>query len=449
MNVELNEAQRIIEQAIVTRRRIMIVAPMGAGKTLATLHALEQLPELRRVLVIAPKRVAQSVWVQEAEKFQSSLHVRFCLRALDVKLFLMEPSDRKLCVCSVTRIGEIPHGCWDAVILDESTLFKHPRSIRSKQARRICNKVPYRILLTGTPIHNGYEGLWHQCLLVDGGAALGRSLTEFRRRYERVKFQVNGVVSVYEVDPQKTHLLAQDCRPIVCVVRNYVALPPILYKTIAVALPDAVLARYKDFEASSVLTYREQTGTDAFDGKERTLIAFSRASLGLKLRQFASGFLYTDEQCVQYQRLHRAKIETLRDIAEAQDRPILVAYQFRSELAELQASFPRSRTLDTAADIEEWNAGCIPMGLVHPQSCGHGLNLQDGGCTLVWFSLTYDAELYAQLNKRLHRRGQCDTVSILHLVAAATIDERIMKVLLKKQTEANMFNEQIGYGKEK
>lgn len=167
MNVELNEAQRIIEQAIVTRRRIMIVAPMGAGKTLATLHALEQLPELRRVLVIAPKRVAQSVWVQEAEKFQSSLHVRFCLRALDVKLFLMEPSDRKLCVCSVTRIGEIPHGCWDAVILDESTLFKHPRSIRSKQARRICNKVPYRILLTGTPIHNGYEGLWHQCLLVD------------------------------------------------------------------------------------------------------------------------------------------------------------------------------------------------------------------------------------------------------------------------------------------
>ena len=249
-----------------------------------------------------------------------------------------------------------------------------------------------------------------------------------------MKFQVNGVVSVYEVDPQKTHLLAQDCRPIVCVVRNYVALPPILYKTIAVALPDAVLARYKDFEASSVLTYREQTGTDAFDGKERTLIAFSRASLGLKLRQFASGFLYTDEQCVQYQRLHRAKIETLRDIAEAQDRPILVAYQFRSELAELQASFPRSRTLDTAADIEEWNAGCIPMGLVHPQSCGHGLNLQSGGCHLVWFGLTWSLELYQQTNARLWRQGQKNTVVIQHIVTRGTHDEDVMKALETKDT---------------
>lgn len=439
--IELRDYQKDIVRTIIERKNVLIVAPMGAGKTISTLTALSTLisrGDVKTALIIAPKRVAMSVWAQEAENLGAHLNIKFCKTALDIKLHLLDPAPHCVAVCSVTRIDEIPHGCWDCVIMDESTLFKHKASKRSKEIRRICNKVPYRIELSGTPIHNGFEGLWHQCFLLDGGAALGKSLTSFRGRYMREKYKVNGVVSVYEIDPIRVPEIIRDSKHLVHVVNNNAKLPPILYKDIMIELPKTQMKTYRQFERDALLTYVTTTGNEAYSSV-KTLLALCRASLGMKLRQYASGCIYMDDDYRTYTKIHDKKIEALKDIRETYDGGILVAYQFNCEYEELKKQFPGAKKLETDADIRAWNDGEIDMALVHPASVGHGLNLQFGGHVLVWFSLTYDAELYAQLNKRLHRSGQIDTVSVLHLVASNTIDEKVLGVLHNKEFNANEF----------
>lgn len=441
----LRDYQCDMVNAIKARRQLLVVAPMGAGKTLATLTAIYELTKstasrVRRVLILAPKRVAQCVWVQESQQFfGTSLNIRYCERAADVKLHLITPAPHHIAVCSVTRIDELPHGCWDMVVMDESTLFKHKRANRSTEARRICNGVVRRVALTGTPIHNGHEGLWHQCFLLDAGKALGRTLTEFRNRYEYIKYRVNGVVSVYELDPARFPALLRDVRPLVHVVNPTIDLPECLYKTVRIEMPEAQMKQYRKFEAENVTTFEEQTGTQAYSEDPKTLVAFSRTSLGMKLRQFASGLVYTDESHKSYTVAHTAKLTFLKDFAGTVDGNIIVMYQFQSELAELKKTFPAGRQLTDDKDVEDWNKGKIRVAFAHPASIGHGLNLQFGGHTMIWFSLTYDAELYAQANKRLHRSGQSQPVSIVHLITKDTIEERVLKILQKKEDSAKTF----------
>lgn len=442
--IELRDYQKDIVKTIVNRPNVLIVAPMGAGKTISTLTALTALiarGDVKNALIVAPKRVAMSVWAQEAAKYDLGLNIRFCKTALDIKLMLCEPTHHRVAVCSVTRIDEIPHGCWDCVIMDESTLFKHKQSKRSKEIRRICHKVPRRIELSGTPIHNGFEGLWHQCFLLDGGAALGKSLTEFRNRYCKEKYRVNGVVTIYEIDPIMIPCVINDCKHLVHVVNNNAKLPPILYKDIEIELSKKQMREYKEFEETNVYTFKSDTGSDPYD-KPKTLLAFCRTSLGMKLRQYASGCMYMDDNNKTYDVIHTEKIAALKEVVEGFDGGVLVAYQFQSEYEELKKAFPKAKRLETDEDINAWNTGRIDMALVHPASVGHGLNLQFGGHVLVWFSLTYDAELYAQLNKRLHRSGQTETVSVLHLIAKNTIDEKVLKVLQRKENNAETFIKQ-------
>ena len=439
---ELRDYQKGIVQKILTQDRILIVAPMGAGKTLSTLTALTALivrGDVKNALIIAPKRVAMSVWAQEAEAWNMGLHIRFCEKALDVKLFLLEPTMHHIAVCSVTRIDEIPHGCWDCIVMDESTLFKHKSSLRSREARRLCSGVKHRIALSGTPIHNGFEGLFHQCFLLDAGNSLGKSLTVFRNRYCREKYRVNGVVTIYEADPLRLPSLMADCKSLVHIVNSNAQLPPILYKDVRIELPQKLLKKYYDFEETNVLTFTHEGNEHPYNGETKTLLAFCRTSLGMKLRQFASGVVYMDDDHKTYELVHKHKIDALKEIAESYDGGLLVAYQFQSEYEELRKAFPKAKRLENDKDIAEWNAGNVPMALVHPASVGHGLNLQFGGHVLVWFSLTYDAELYAQLNKRLHRSGQTETVSVVHLITTGTIDEKILKVLQRKEQNAENF----------
>lgn len=499
--VELREYQKGIVNVETERDNVMIVAPMGAGKTLATLVALMGIvyrEGIKNVLLIAPKRVATSVWEQEAKKFDLPLNIRYCVRGLDVKEFLLDGASHHVAVCSVTRIGEIPHGCWDAGIIDESTLFGNASSLRSKEIRRIFSAtvtsklrkhpayfpvdgcyVRKRIELTGTPIHGGYEKLFHQCLLLDGGKALGKTLTEFRQRYMMVKYQMAGAYTVWEINPAMVPQLMRDCKHLIYVVKEHVKLPPLLPKVIEIELPSKRMQEYREFENASILKFiAEQGGMEprferfkgmfggqdylakydttrkeyltlagdinttakALDAETRkTLIAFASSSRGMKLRQLASGCVYTDEERKTYSITHRLKIEALKEVIEAINRGVLVAYQFKSEYDELKKAFPEARRLDTAKDIDDWNAGRIPIALVHPASVGHGLNLQYGGNVAVWYSLTYDAEQFAQLNKRLHRPGQADPVSLLFFVAKGTIDERILKVVQTKELNAYNF----------
>jgi len=391
---------------------------------------------IKNVLIIAPKRVAHSVWVQESEDCDMGLNIRFCKLALDIKMFLLEPETHHVAVCSVTRIDEIPHGCWDMVIIDESTLFGNKMSKRSKEVRRICKQVKRRVLLTGTPVHGGYEKLWHQIFLLDGGKALGTSLTKFREKFMRVKYTVKGVVTIWEMNPQTLLELHNSIRHLVYVVRDSVKMPEALYKTIHVDLPIKRRAEYDEFERESILDFKEDSG----ELTDKTLVAFAASSRGIKLRQLASGCVYADETNTTFSVTHKEKIEALKELRSLVDSPLLVVYAFQSELTTLRKTFPDAKKLDTDQDIKDWNAKKIPVALVHPASVGHGLNLQFGGYTVVWYSLTYDAELYAQVNKRLDRRGQTFIVSILHLIARGTIEEKILKVLRKKESIAEEFN---------
>lgn len=441
--IELREYQKAIVRAEVENKHLLVVAPMGSGKTLSTLTALAALiyrEGLTNVLIIAPKRVAKSVWVQEALGYGMGLNARFCERAVDVKLFLLEPANHRVCVCSVTRIEEIPHGFWDMVIVDESTLFGNKKAKRSKEARRVCNKVPRRLLLTGTPIHGGYEKLWHQVFLLDGGKALGKTLTEFRQKYMQIKYQMHGVVTVHEINPAMLPQLTDDVKSLVYVVKDNAKLPPLIYKNIYVDLPTHRRDEYDEFERTSVIAFREEKGMSAYS-TNKTLVAFAASARGIKLRQLASGCVYADETNKTYSVTHKEKIEALKEVVEAVDRGVLVAYCFKSEYEELKRAFPTARRIETVKDIEDWNAGRIPVALVHPASVGHGLNLQFGGDVAVWYSLTYDAELYAQFNKRIHRPGQVgETVSVLHLITRSTIDEKILKALQHKEANAEAFS---------
>ena len=230
-----------------------------------------------------------------------------------------------------------------------------------------------------------------------------------------------------------------DCRHLVYIVKNSVALPECLYKNVYIDLPKRRMTEYKTFEETNVLAFEKENGGKPYGGDEKTFLAFSRTSLGMKLRQFASGCVYLDDTNETYDVVHTEKIEALKDLRESYDGGMLVAYGFKSEYEELKKAFPTARRLDTPQDIADWNARKIGMALVHPASVGHGLNLQFGGSVVVWYSLTYDAELYAQLNKRLHRSGQKETVSIIHLIARGTIDEKVLKILQRKESDAETF----------
>lgn len=444
------------------RDALLVVAPMGSGKTISTNVAIGlevfTKPDIKNVLIIAPKRVAMSVWVQENEKYSMGLNMRFCLRALDIKLFLSEPDSHHVCVCSVTRISEIPHGCWDWIISDESTLFGNKSSKRSWHMRRLCTKnitpklkglpeywpladhrVKKKTLLTGTPIHGGYEKLWHQIFLLDGGSALGTSLTSFRENFMRVKYQMAGVTTVYEMREELIPRLWRAISHLVYIVRANVKLPPILYKDIPINLPDKRLKEYAIFENESVLRFREETGTNALDGSVKSLVTFAQSAHGSKLRQLASGCVYVDESKDKYSVTHTEKIEAVKEILDYYDGGILIAYNFTSEYKEVCKHFPFARKLETSADIADWNAGKIRIAIGHSMSLGHGLNLQFGGSTILWYSPTYDAELYAQFCARVARSGQVNPVSILHFITFGTIDEKINKVLNKKILTANEF----------
>lgn len=506
--VKLRDYQISVVREERVRPNVLIVAPMGAGKTLATLTATTALvltnhvcdtsqaalsasvtsirEGIKNILIIAPKRVAKSVWAQEAAEYEMPLNIRYCERSADIKMMLVEPAHHRICVCSVTRISEIPHGCWEMVIIDESTLFGNKKSQRSGEARRICSsnmsarlrahplyfpiegmKVQRRILLTGTPIHGGYEKLWHQIFLLDGGAALGKSLTAFREKYMYVRRHAQGAYTLWGMREDMIPQLHEDIKHLVYIVKDCVKLPPMLYKEVYIELPAKRMREYEEFERESIINFQAEQqvqgfiplsanmmpdGTVSLGGYKRldhpykdtkTLCAFAASSRGIKLRQLASGCVYADETNKTYSVTHTEKLDALKEVVEVAERGILVAYSFKSEYNELKIAFPEARRLETAQDIEDWNAGRIPIALVHPASVGHGLNLQHGGCIVVWYSLTYDAELYAQLNKRVHRSGQEDTVSIIHLLARGTIDTKILKALRAKEAKADEFNNSL------
>jgi SNF2 family DNA or RNA helicase len=407
---------------------------MGLGKSVITLTAITELLhnsfEIERVLVIAPLRVADTVWTAEAEKWDHTRHLRIS-KVLGSKKKRVEALNMPADVYVINRenvewIVDHYGRSWpfDMVVIDELSSFKSPSSRRFRALRKVLPLINRIVGLTGTPAPNGLIDLWSQIYLLDQGERLGPTITSYRNRYF-IPGKRRGHI-VYEWIPISEEVIYEKISDI-CIsmkAEDWLDMPQRIDRTVTVTLPPAARARYKQLERDLLLPFS--------DGD---VVANTAAVLAGKLLQLANGAVYDENHNVR--EIHKAKLEALGDIIEAANgKPILVFYTYQHDLHRIQKRFS-VRTLESSKDISDWNAGRIPVLLAHPASAGHGLNLQAGGNTIVWFGLPHSLELYEQANARLYRQGQKENVIIHHLVTEGTIDENVMKALARKALTQN------------
>ena len=436
MKTQIFKARPYQEYAIkqiIEKPNIGLMLDMGLGKTVITLTAIQHLLyesfDVKRVLVIAPLRVAETTWEDECSTWKH-------LEGLTLSKVLHSEKERraglnaKADIYIINRenvpwLVDLFKSKWpfDMVVIDESSSFKNPSAKRFKALRKVKPLIKRMVELTGTPAPNGLMDLWSQMYLLDSGQRLGGTITSYRMQFF-TPGKSNGHV-VYEWIP-KVNAKEEIYRRIsdICVSmksKDYITLPEVLYNNVKVRLTAPNLKKYKQLEKDYVLEL----------GQEAMVKATSAAVLAGKLIQLASGAVYDDDG--NSQEIHSAKLEALEDIAEANEgKSLLVFYWYKHDLVRLKERFPEAVTLEGPEEIRAWNRGEIPILLVHPASAGHGLNLQYGGNIVVWFTLSWSLELYQQANKRLHRSGQKNTVIIHHLITEGTIDEAVIKALESK-----------------
>ncbi|MFM0899728.1 DEAD/DEAH box helicase [Streptococcus suis] len=449
MKLTLHNYQVVAKDFIIGHPYAAVILDMGMGKTATTLSAVNELMfdrfEVTRVLVIAPLRVANTVWSDEIEQWAELRHLRY-------SKIVGTPKQRKVALQKDADIYIVnrenlpwlveqcsPYFKWDMVVIDELSSFK---SWQSKRFKAFMAMRPYmkRIVgLTGTPSSNGLMDLFAEFKVIDGGERLGRFIGEFRSRYFK-EGRRNGNI-VYEYIPMHyAEFQIQDKISDITIsmkALDYLDMPELISTKKLVRMSEKEKETYSQFKKEYVLS--------ELDGLEVT--ASNAASLTNKLVQLSNGAVYSDDHTVVA--LHEQKLDALEDILEsANGEPVLVAYWFKHDLARiigrLEKLKVKSRVLKTEEDIREWNKGNIPVGLLHPAGAGHGLNLQKGGHHLVWFGLTWSLELYQQTNARLWRQGQeAETVVIQHIVTEGTIDEEILKALENKDAQQERLIEAV------
>lgn len=430
---DLHEYQNRAVEFIKDNKRSFLMLEMGLGKTVSTLTAIADLIEqrlIKKVLVIAPLRVANSVWVQESLKWTHTKHlsVHRVLGSQNNRLkVLHHDSDvyvinRENVQWLVTHYGK--KWPFDMVIVDESDSFKNAGSQRFKAMKKILPFVEYIVLLTGTPSPNGLLDLWSQCYLVDYGHSLGRTMTAYKQRF----FEQDYMGYLFTPRKGSQAQIEKLMQPYTLSMQtaDYLDLPDRIDLIEEIELTPKVLAEYKLFERDLFIE---------FEGHQ--VEAINAAVLANKLLQYSNGAIYVDEY-KNWAELHTSKLDVLTELIEQNDENILVAYNYRSDLERLQARFPNAVVMDKHdATIQEWNKGNIKLLLAHPQSAGHGLNLQHGGQLIIWFSLCWSLAYYQQFNARLYRQGQIKPVRIVHLIVKNTIDERVMQVINEKDATQN------------
>ncbi len=439
MRYSPHEYQRYATEYIETHPVAAVLLDMGLGKTSITLTALNNLLfdsfEVRRILVIAPLRVARNTWGAEIEKWDhlDSLQYSVAVGTETERLSaLRKPADiylinRENVQWLITESG-IPFD-FDMVVIDELSSFKNHQMKRFKALMKVRPKVKRIVGLTGTPSSNGLMDLWAEFRLLDMGERLGRFIGQYRTSYFRPDKQNGQVVFSYKPLPGAEKQIYGKISDITISMKStdYLRMPELINSRYSVYLSERENSRYAELKEELVLQLP--------DGE---VTAANAASLSGKLSQMANGAVYTDAG--ETVAVHERKLDALEDIIEAANgKPVLVAYWFRHDLERItgrlqKLKIPYAR-LDTDGSIRKWNAGEIPVALIHPASAGHGLNLQSGGNTLVWFGLTWSLELYQQTVARLWRQGQeSETVVVQHIITKGTIDERIMKALSEKDT---------------
>lgn len=441
MKYKPHNYQQFATDFILNQSICCLMLDMGLGKTVITLTALWQLAldsfDVSKVLVIAPKRVAEDTWPKELEKWEH-------LTGLTSSLVLGSAAERKAALQrkaflyiinreNVAWLVKNHYWDFDMVVIDELSSFKSNKAERFKAMKKVRPMVTRIVGLTGTPAPNTLLDLWPQMYLMDMGQRLGRFIGGFRDRFFLPDKRNREIIYSYkprEGAEDAIYALISD----ICIsmkAADYLDMPERIDNRIEVSMSPKERKLYDDFQKDMVLSIGDEE-----------LDAANAASLSNKLLQMANGAVYGEDKKVLP--IHDRKLDALEDLVEAANgKPLLVAYWYKHDLQRIKARFKNVRCIDTAKDIDDWNAGQIPLALIHPASAGHGLNLQDGGCTIVWFGLTWSLELYQQLNARLWRQGQKHTVVIHHIVTKGTHDEDVMRALENKDTRQSALIEAV------
>lgn len=432
MNYQPHEYQQYATDFILTHPVAAVLLEMGLGKSVITLTAIRDLCldsfEVHRVLVIAPLRVARDTWPAEIQKWDHLKDLTYSVAvgtpqerlAALLKPVFLHIINRENVQWLIEESGLQWH--YDMVVIDELSSFKSHQAKRFRSLLKMRPQVRRFVGLTGTPAGNGLMDLWAEFRLLDMGKRLGRYITHFRDDFFTPDRRNGMQVFSYKPKPGAEEEIYRRIGDITISMKStdYLQMPECVMNTVPVTLSED---EYNDYEAMTKKLVLELHGVE--------IDAANAAALSGKLCQLANGAIYTEDKQILH--FHDRKLDALEDLIEgANGKPVLVAYRFQHDLARIRKRF-KVRELKSSKDITEWNAGKIPVAVIHPASAGHGLNLQAGGSTMVWFGLTWSLELYQQTNARLWRQGQqSDTVVIHHIVTRGTIDEAIMKALSEK-----------------
>lgn len=401
---------------------------LGLGKTVSTLTAINLLYdmiEISRVLIVAPKRVAEHTWPDEIRKWDHLQHLR-CSVAVGTAAERREALARDADIYVINRenvpwlVDEIGRKPWpyDMVVLDELSSFKSHTAQRFKALRRVRGGMARVVGLTGTPTPNGLLDLWPQMYLIDEGKRLGRTFGGYRARYFDPDKRNRVQIWTWKPKPGAEEDIYRTIGDIALSMqaKDLLRLPERTDVDVPAALPAPARQAYERLERELVLQL-----------PEGVVQASQAATLLNKLLQMAGGCAYGEDGAVVP--VHGAKLDALEDLVEqANGKPVLVYYGYRHERERIMERIPQAEDLDP----DRWCAGEQPVALAHPASCGHGLNLQAGGSIMIWYSLPWSLELYEQANARLYRQGQTDPVRIYHLIASGTVDEQVKAALQRK-----------------
>lgn len=403
-------------------------------------YVKEQLDDfaVNKVLVIAPKRVAEDTWTSEKDKWDhlSELRVSKVLGSAKQRLAALEYSADIYVINreNVQWLVDLLGANWpfDLVVIDELSSFKSSQSKRWRSLKRVIKLSPYVIGLTGTPAGNGYTDLWPEIFLIDGGAALGKTLTNFRDTFFYPGMRKGHIVYEWKLKDGAKNAIDSKLRPFCLSMskEDWLQLPPIIYNDVRVRMSAEERAEYDRLSRDRVLPLLEGKRASVED-MDSAVVGETAAVLSNKLLQMANGAVYDDQGGVFF--LHDKKLEALQEIVDASHgQPLLVYYAYKHDAQRIQQHFADAKTLDSSEDIANWNEGKIPMLLCHPASAGMGLNLQQGGHILVWFGLPWSLELLQQAEARLHRQGQEESVIVHRIICEDTLDEKVLAVLTRK-----------------
>lgn len=427
-----HDYQRYATDFIINNPISAVLLEMGLGKSVISLSAINELMldyfDVLRTLVIAPLRVANSTWPDEIKKWDHLKHLSYSVvigsekERLDA---LRKPAhiyliNRENVDWLITKSGV----SWkfDMVVIDELSSFKSYQAKRFKSLLKVRPKIKRIVGLTGTPSSNGLMDLWAEFRLLDMGERLGRYITYYRQNFFVPDKRNQQMIFSYkpkEGSEKMIYSLISDIT-ISMKSKDFLKMPECVMNEVVVSLSDKEQKLYDSLKQDMVLSL-----------EENEIDAINAAALSNKLLQMSNGAVYNDDK--ESLHIHDRKLDALEDLIEGTNgKPVLVAYWFKHDLEKIKDRFD-VREIKSAKDISDWNEGKIPVALIHPASAGHGLNLQAGGSTLIWFGLTWSLELYQQTNARLYRQGQDSTVVIHHILTKGTIDEDVMKALKAKE----------------